>query len=152
MAPEEFLKLAVQAANEAAHPWPEHAACEAALESAWGESKLAKEARNLFGEKKPKGDKYPFIKIATHEVLHGLDVVVNADWPIFPDWTTSFFERMCVLRRLAPFYKHYENALCAKDGETFVREVSKSWATDPNRADKVLAIHAKHFPKKPEVN
>jgi len=35
---------------------------------------------------------------------------------------------------------HYRAALAASKGEDYVRQVSLSWATDPARADKVLAI------------
>lgn len=48
---EEFLQQAASAARRAGHIFPEYAACEAALESAWGHSELAREANNLFGQK-----------------------------------------------------------------------------------------------------
>lgn len=147
MIPSEFLPKAIQAAQESGHVWPEYAACEAALESAWGESKLARLANNLFGEKQPKESTYPTIEIPTREYIKGNWIIVGAVWPKFPDWRTSFVERMNVLRRLEEFFPHYAAALAAADGETFVIEVSKSWATDPDRADKVLAIHRAHFPK-----
>jgi len=51
----QFLTMAAAAAQAAAHPFPAIAACEAALESAWGTSRLASEARNLFGLKAPFG-------------------------------------------------------------------------------------------------
>jgi flagellum-specific peptidoglycan hydrolase FlgJ len=147
MTPSTFLPKAIQAAEESGHIWPEYAACEAALESAWGESQLAKKGNNLFGEKNPKGSGYPTMELPTFEFINGQRIRTTAIWPCFPDWRTSFVERMNVLRRLAPFFPHYGNALAAPDGETFVIEVSKTWATDPDRAAKVLQIHNKHFPK-----
>lgn len=148
MDPQEFLSKAKQAASESGHVWPEYAACEAALESGWGGSELAQKANNLFGEKSPKNSAYPTVTMTTKEWDKNLKrmISVDAKWPIFPDWRTSFIERMNVLRRLEGVFPHYANALAAKDGETFVREVSQTWSTDPQRAAKVLAIHEKHFP------
>ena len=48
---DDFLRKAAAAASAAGHPFPEYAACEAALESAWGQSGLATRANNLFGQK-----------------------------------------------------------------------------------------------------
>ncbi len=46
-----FLRQASAAARAAGHIFPDYAACEAALESTWGRSRLAREANNLFGQK-----------------------------------------------------------------------------------------------------
>ena len=46
-----FLRQASAAARAAGHIFPDYAACEAALESTWGQSRLAREANNLFGQK-----------------------------------------------------------------------------------------------------
>jgi flagellum-specific peptidoglycan hydrolase FlgJ len=142
--PEEFFPLAVKAANEARHVFPGYSACEAAEESGWGESELAKRFNNLFGEKRPRGSGYETVSLPTHEVVHGKTVTVTALWPVFPDWKTSFEERMHRLTALASVYPEYALALSATDGEDFVREVSKRWSTDPHRADKVLAIYYRH--------
>jgi flagellum-specific peptidoglycan hydrolase FlgJ len=138
--PEEFLPKAVQAAKDGGHIWPEYAACEAALESGWGTSKLARVANNLFGQKDGKED-YPNVGIPTKEWIKGKMVTVDAMWPVFPDWKTSFEERMALLHRVGSYAK----ALAAKDGETFVQLVSHVWATDPERGNKVLSIYRKHF-------
>lgn len=139
MKPEEFLPRALVAALRANHVFPEMAACEAALESAWGTSKLARMANNLFGQKKGQ-EPYPSISINTREYLAGRWVVVSAAWPVFPDWETSFLERMALLHRNPV----YADALKCADGESFVREVSKHWATDPERANKCLQIYTAH--------
>lgn len=155
----EFLAKAVLAANEGGHPFPEYAACEAALESAWGESKLAKEFNNLFGQKFPKSVHfnfpYSFASIPTHEhdkADHdtGLEPAL---WVVFPDWATAFRERMNLLHRLSTVtlhtgqleFPHYAAALLATDGPSFVTEVSKDWATDQQRAKNVLRTYASHF-------
>lgn len=151
----DFLRRARAAA--AAHPYPEFAACEAALESRWGQSLLARTANNLFGQKQ--GRKfplpYPTVDLTTGEDVDGLG---DAPWEKrrslfvkFPDWATSFRERMALLRRRPSIYGE---ALKAKTGDEFVRQVSGyldsdrvyhgRWATDALRAEKVLAIYAQH--------
>lgn len=145
MTPELFFQRALPAAIAGGHIWPEYACCEAAEESAWGESELARQANNLFGLKASRyGNAYPIIAMPTHEWENGHLVPAVADWPKYPDWKTSFAERMATLRRLAPEFPHYAAALAAASGEEFVRQVSLTWSTDPRRADNVLAIYADH--------
>lgn len=142
----EFLHKAVQAAQVARHIFPEYAACEAALESAWGRSRLATEANNLFGQKqcRPPLPGTGTIEFPTREFLRGNWVTVNAGWASFPDWSTCFSARMQLLHSASGRYPRYAAALAADNGETFVREVSQTWSTDPSRADKVLAIYGAH--------
>jgi len=143
----EFLAKTCAAARAAGHVWPEYAACEAALESAWGASKLAVEGNNFFGQKQahPPVAGTETLELDTREFLHGAWVTVTARWVKFADWHGSFAERMRVLRGLSAAYPHYAAALAAKTGEEFVREVSKSWSTDPARAEKVLAVWRENF-------
>ncbi|MHB1021496.1 MAG: glucosaminidase domain-containing protein [Acidobacteriaceae bacterium] len=142
----EFLQKAMDAARKAGHIWPEYAACEAALESGWGRSKLAMEADNLFGQKQshPPFEGTATLPLPTREFLHGSWVTVQANWAKFTDWQQCFTARMELLRRLSRAYPHYAAALAAKTGEEYVVEVSKSWSTDPDRAGKVLAVHDVH--------
>ena len=136
---EAFIVKAVPAAVASGHIWPLFAVCEAALESAWGESTLAREALNLFGQKQGGSTEgYATIELPTHEFLNGAWVTVHATWPKFPSWEASFRARMELLNRLPALYGV---ALGAATGDEFVREVSKHWATDPQRADNVLAIY-----------
>lgn len=138
MTKQEFFEKALPAARAAGHIWPEYAVCEAALESAWGESKLARMANNLFGQKKGK-ENYPCISIPTREYVKETAkwITVDAQWPAFPDWETSFRERMALLNRNPV----YADALKAATGEDFVKEVSYHWATDPHRGNSVLLTY-----------
>ncbi|MDE2098738.1 MAG: glucosaminidase domain-containing protein [Patescibacteria group bacterium] len=150
MTPSQFFSLAIPAAIQGGHIWPDYAACEAAEESThrddpsnWALSKLAIQGNNLFGMKAPshppEGWAYPTLDLPTYEVVGGEEVAVaHQFWPIFPDWATAFKERMALLRRLSV----YAPALAASSGPAFVVAVSKVWATDPNRAANVLAIMA----------
>lgn len=135
-----FLLKAYQAAIVSGHIFPGVAAAEAALESAWGTSKLARMANNLFGLKKPQNWTGPVIDIPTREYLNEKWVTVPATWPVFPTWVESFTSRMETLRRVP----RYAVSLAATTPEDFAIEVSSKWATDPDRAANVLSIYRNH--------
>lgn len=137
----EFLQLAAAAAEKAGHVWPEQAACEAALESGYGQSQLAIADKNLFGMKQHQHPIYGTHVLPTKEFLDGKWVTLNSSWITYPDWPSCFADRMATLQRLAPVYPHYAAALAAASGTTYVMEVSATWSTDPARAEKVLAIY-----------
>ena len=141
-----FLLRAAEAARMAAHVFPEHAACEAALESNWGQSRLAIEGNNLFGQKQahPPLAGTSTLEIVTREYLRGEWVVVPARWVKFANWAECFQARMAVLERLRHAYPQYAQALDAHTGEAFVEAVSLRWSTDPDRAAKVLSIYRAH--------
>ena len=141
-----FLRQASAAALAAGHIFPDYAACEAALESTWGQSRLAREAHNLFGQKQSGEDIQGSgtLALPTQEFLGGRWVTVTAHWARFVDQAACFRARMALLRRLQHNYPAYARALTAANGEIFIEEVSRAWSTDPERAAKVLAIHRQH--------
>ena len=141
---DDFLARAYAAAQASGHIFPDWAACEAALESAWGTSRLDLADNNLFGMKQHQHPEYGTVNMPTREEVNDKWVVVDAAFIVYPDWVACFTDRMETLRRLAPYYPHYENALCASSGIIFVTEVSITWATDKERAAKVQAIYAAH--------
>lgn len=143
-----LVKLAA-AAKSAGHIWPEYAACEAAVETGWLASSSARLGNNLFGCKQHTSPVFQTVSIPTREFLHGQWTTETDDFVSYPSWADSFADRMVTLRRLAPGYPHYAAALSATDGETYVRQVSQSWSTDPQRAVTVLAIHHAHFTAQP---
>jgi len=136
-----FLDQATAAAVKANHPFAQMTACEAALESNWGNSELAREGNNLFGMKQHCHPIYGTMTLPTHEFEQGEWTVVGASWVKYPDWRGCFADRLATLERLSNAYPHYKAALEAPDAQTYVTEVSKTWATDPNRATKVLSIY-----------
>jgi len=142
-----FLARAGNAARAAHHIFPEYAACEAALESGWGRSKLAVEANNLFGQKQshPALAGTETITMPTREYLHLHWTTVLANWAKFPGMAECFAARMALLERLSGSYPNYRAALDAATGEEYVLAVSRSWSTDPERAGKVLAIYDAHM-------
>lgn len=145
-----FLAKASAEAAKISHPFPMMAACEAALESNWGNSALARDANNLFGMKQHAHPVYGTMNLPTREFV-GLAndtqdgkqdgwITVTAHWVEYPDWASCFADRLATLQRLSNALPHYKAALEAVDPITYVTEVSKSWSTDPARAEKVISI------------
>jgi flagellum-specific peptidoglycan hydrolase FlgJ len=137
----QFLLTAAAAAKKAGHVFPEMAACEAALESGYGLSELAREANNLFGMKQHRHMIYGTLNLPTREFENGEWIQTTAAWVEYPDWASCFADRMSTLSRLAPYFIHYRNALAAATPALYIAEVSKTWATDPARAAKVQAVY-----------
>lgn len=136
-----FITQAAAEAIRADHPFPTMAAAEAALESNYGLSELAREANNLFGMKQHAHAVYGTMNLPTREFENGEWIATTAQWVKYPDWASCFRDRLATLERLANAFPHYAAALAATDAETYIAEVSKTWSTDPNRGAKCLAIY-----------
>jgi flagellum-specific peptidoglycan hydrolase FlgJ len=134
-------------AVSAGHIYPKMAACEASLESNYGTSLLAVKANNLFGTKAHHhGPSDQTVMIPTKEWESGSFILVDANWTVYSSILDSLKDRMSMLTRLAPHYPNYAAALAAKTPGDYVRAVSKTWSTDPDRAHKVIAISWEVFP------
>jgi flagellum-specific peptidoglycan hydrolase FlgJ len=133
-------------ALEAKHVYARMAACEAALESDFGTSALARLGFNLFGMKQHTHPIYGTLNLPTREFLNGEWVPKISAWVQYENVAECFADRMETLVRLRDVYAHYQAALTAPDPAVYIAEVSKTWSTDPNRAQKVLAIYAEIFP------
>jgi flagellum-specific peptidoglycan hydrolase FlgJ len=137
----EFITRVYEAAKISGHVYPGAAAAEAALESAWGTSKLCRLANNLFGLKKPTTWTGKTVNIATQEFVNNTWKTVPATWPIFDTWSDCLGERMRVLQTVS----RYAKALAAPTPEDYIIDVSSEWATDPERAANVLSIYRHHL-------
>lgn len=138
------LVEAFHAAKESGHLFPDYAACEVMEETKWGTSASYREGNNCFGKKQQHPPVYETVLLPTRECIAGKWISITAPFIKYPSKAASFADRMETLRRLAPKYPHYAAALQATDGVTFMREVCKSWSTDPHKADTVIAIHDAH--------
>lgn len=135
----EFLKAATAAAvsSSRASGLPAGVTvAQAALESNWGQSRLSREANNYFGIK-AHGD-HPGIELPTWEVVDGLPVRVKARFARYESMEACFADRDRIILRAACYA---EARAAAADPEGFTRALAKHWATDPNYAEKLLAIH-----------
>jgi len=114
---------------------------EAALESGWGASMLAQQAHNLFGVKSSPGWTGPTWAMQTREYLHGQWVMVPAIWRAYPDWLGSITDHAQFLLT----NPRYKPAFAHADGEEFAATVAQAgYATDPDYADKIIAIIRAH--------
>jgi len=136
-----FIGAAAAEASKASHPFPLMAACEAALESNYGLSELAREGNNLFGMKQHKHPAFGTLSLPTREFVNAEWIATTAEWVKYPDWLSCFADRLATLQRLASVYPHYAAALAAGDAESYIAQVSLTWSTDPNRGAKVLSIY-----------
>ena len=140
-----------------AHPFPNMAGCEAALESQkpgvvpFTLSQLAAEDNNLFGMKAHQHNDYGVVNLPTREFLSGEWTVVSAAFEKYPTLDDCFADRYATLRRLSPIYPHYKAALAATDPVTYITEVSRTWSTDPKRAQKVIAIYNEYLAEKSSI-
>ena len=121
---------------------------EAALESAWGTSKLAMQGYNLFGVKADKSWTGDTISFRTREYLNKQWVFVNALWRKYPSWLGSFNDH-------AEFLHHnhrYAKAFLAGSVEEFTIEIANAgYATDPLYASKIIVIIKQHDLKQFDV-
>lgn len=130
---------AAQAASAVSGFPPGVTVAQAALESAWGESQLARLAHNCFGIK-AHGD-LPWIELPTIEVRDGKAVRVRAYFARYESIEACFADRDRLIARLAVYA---EARACARDPEAFIRALARRWATDPHYAEKLLALYREH--------
>lgn len=139
------LKELYQEAKASQHIWPAMAACEACLESAWLTSELAKDYKNLFGQKQSvESPIFQSVRMPTQEDIGDRVVNIWASFVWFPSMADAFTARMDLLQRLQDQYPDYKAALHAATPEDYISSVSRKWSTDPLRAQKVLQIYNAH--------
>lgn len=141
-----WILTAAGEASEAKHAFPRMAACEAALESNYGTSALARLGLNLFGMKQHVHAVYGTLNLPTREFENGEWVPQFAQWVEYPNLADCFADRMATLVRLSNMYPEYQAALTAPDETVYITQVSKRWSTDPARTSKVIAIYGEVFP------
>jgi flagellum-specific peptidoglycan hydrolase FlgJ len=127
------------------HIFPYMAACEAALESRFGESQLAREGNNLFGMKKHQHNLYGVLALPTKEFTRFGWTEVDAEWEKYDSLEKCFEDRMSTLNRLRSMYTEYELALTANNETKYIVSVSLRWSTDPQRAIKVMDLRREIF-------
>ena len=114
---------------------------QAALESAWGESGLAKAGNNLFGIKADSLWRGQTLTMNTKEFIKGQWVVVPALWRKYPSWQASMEDHAAFLRR-NPRYKAC--FLCTTAPAFAKALVQAGYATDPEYANKLIVLMDKH--------
>jgi flagellum-specific peptidoglycan hydrolase FlgJ len=112
---------------------------QAALESRWGDSRLAREAHNYFGIKARRGR--PFVVLETLEASGAALVKTTARFARYASMDDCFADRD---RILATVSCYAEARAAADDPEQFIPALAAHWATDPHYAEKLLALYHTH--------
>ena len=114
---------------------------QAALESAWGESGLARNGNNLFGIKADSLWRGQTLTLNTKEFIKGQWVVVPALWRKYPSWQASIDDHAAFLKR----NPRYKACFLCTTAPAFARALAQAgYATDPEYANKLIAVMAKH--------
>jgi flagellum-specific peptidoglycan hydrolase FlgJ len=108
---------------------------QAALESAWGNSQLSREAHNYFGMKAHGG--LPTVALPTREFKDGVFVATVERFARFDSMEHCFRARDALIARLGVYAAARANA---HDPEQFLRGL-RPWATDPRYVEKLLAVY-----------
>lgn len=139
MTREEFLQQASAAAHATSKTSGLPAGitvAQAALESAWGNSKLSCRGNNYFGIKAH--GRHAVLEMPTTEVINGDVQKVTARFAAYKDMAECFACRDQLIVNGAVYAEARTNA---QDPEKFARALAKHWATDPNYAEKILKIY-----------
>ena len=144
MKPQDFINQIAKAAQSVAQQTGVPASlsiAQAALESGWGESGLAKTGNNLFGIKADSRWRGETLTLSTKEFITGEWVVVPAKWRKYASWQASIDDHAAFLKQ----NQRYGPCFSCLTVEAFVRTLAKAgYATDPVYADKVIGVISKH--------
>jgi flagellar rod assembly protein/muramidase FlgJ len=114
---------------------------QAALESAWGESGLAKAGNNLFGIKADSRWRGETLTLKTREFIKGQWLVVPAKWRKYSSWQASIDDHAAFLKA----NPRYQPCFLCQSTDAFARALLKAgYATDPSYADKLIGLIAQH--------
>ena len=138
--------LEARAAQAAGAPIiPEVAVAQAALESGYGQSRLAVECNNLFGIKSGSYWQGPVKEYPTSEWRKGQYVVVTARWRVYPDWKACFASYGAIIEGTR-WYADAAKAAKAGDPIGFLDGllarpgIEPGWATEPAYKERVLGV------------
>ena len=110
---------------------------QAILESGWGKSALARQAKNFFGIKCYGSWDGEVCTMLTREVINGRSTIVKGEFRSYPNLSGSILDHAEFLKE----NKRYEKAFAAKDGPSFAKAIAKAgYATDPKYADFLVKL------------
>ncbi|WP_081067361.1 glycoside hydrolase family 73 protein [Burkholderia cepacia] len=111
---------------------------QAALESSWGKRTPG---FNLFGIKADSSWHGPTTADVTHEVVHGQRITITAHFRAYDDWQGSIDDHAAFLTD----NPRYATAFACTSGPAFAKTIAEAgYATDPQYADKLIAIMNAH--------
>lgn len=146
MKPDAFLDMLIgpaRACHRATGIPASFTLAQAALESAWGSSKLAQSGCNLFGVKADKSWRGAVTMMPTREFVNKKPVMEMAKWRCYKDWDECLTDHALFFRQ----NKRYAKCFAETTGEGWARAVAAAgYATDPDYAAKLIAtMHARNL-------
>lgn len=129
-----FLLPVRNAAASAGHAWPDYAACEAALESNWGKSDTFG-VNNPFRTRQRVNPVHHTYSLKIALTPTGAEHFSNYIW--FPNLVEAFIYRWETLNQFRAIYR---DALVAKTGEDFIRNVSAQWFEVDKQSEGAIQI------------
>ena len=139
MTKQEFLQLATEAAkiSAAASGLPAGVTvAQAALESAWGGSRLSQTANNYFGIKAERGQSS--IALSTMESVHGEMRKITSRFARYASIAECFAARDRIILTASCYAEARGHA---REPIAFIHSLAKFWATDPAYAEKLEQIY-----------
>lgn len=143
--PQQFLQTLLPLAKKAASSIgvdPRMLLAQAALETGWGQKIIqhpdGRSSHNLFNIKAGRHWEAGRVAVDSLEHLDGVAVRKRADFRAYDDYAQSFEDYVALLQkpRYAEALRH------SRDPEKYIRSLQQAgYATDPNYADKILAIY-----------
>lgn len=130
-----FSPMVIQASQDSGL-FPSVMMAQAALESGWGESRLAKLYNNFFGIKADKAWKGEQVILSTQEYISGELVTVQDGFRVYPTPLDSFLDRARFLRRNPRYVNVF---LSGSPQQQAQRLQAAGYATDPNYAAKLIS-------------
>jgi flagellum-specific peptidoglycan hydrolase FlgJ len=121
-------------------------AAQAALESAWGQSDLARQANNLFGIKTGKSWKGPWLEMQTLEYdSNGEPYILRQKWRAYSSYEECIRDYLNIINT-KPWFASAVEAAKKHDAKGYLYgllpgENKPGWATDPRYAEKVWRIY-----------
>jgi flagellum-specific peptidoglycan hydrolase FlgJ len=114
---------------------------QAALESSWGESSLAKAGNNLFGIKADSRWHGDTLTLDTKEFIRSQWVVVPAKWRKYSSWQESLDDHAKFLCQ----NPRYQSCFLCQTTGAFARALFQvGYATDPTYAEKLMKLISQH--------
>jgi flagellar rod assembly protein/muramidase FlgJ len=144
----EFIKSLVPGAQAAhkKHSVPASVTlAQAILESAWGKSRLTKDAFNLFGVKADKSWHGNIIMKSTAEYVDGKKIMIQAPFRRYDSLAESIEDHALFLVK----NKRYAKAFKCNDGCSFAKAIADAkYATDPRYSELLISIIKQHHLEK----
>lgn len=141
---EEFLEQLTPYAQEVSLSHgvrPSLLVAQAALESDWGKSQLARESNNYFGIKNPAGKKYP-----TKEFTQDEWTEINASFREYDSVYDSVLDYANLLKKGTSWNEDlYQEVIEAPTYQEAAYALTRAgYATDPNYAEKIIQLIDSH--------